>query len=492
MTNTEERRPEQDSKVGREDELFFPNDIIIKEIWVFSGPLRKVEVKRLLVGLNIFEDLYSNVITGSLTLVDTIDLIGKFPFVGLEQIKIVFKTPGFPNRPETSLFFDVYNVSERNVGMSGAVTDTTQSYTLQFVSPAYFRNQHNRVMKAYSNEPISTMVQKIAGNILKEDVFAEPSTGFRTFVIPRWTPFRAINWLAARARPETAPHAANYFFFETVDGFQFRSIHDMAKQPPVVRFAYNIANQRPLNGQRDRANYPGSERLLKPEVQMIRSYSILQSGSTMEHIEQGMYASTLITHDIVKKGFDVKRFRYTDNFDLPEMQHTEGQAPHVSTFPGDAKHGTQFNSSVKFYAKHSNSYDGVPDNDESEKWLLERMSQLRQLEAQRVKIRVPGLNFLRVGQMVILDVPAPEPVRNQESLDDSDSRISGNYLVTSIHHIILTDNHEMVVELSKESLLPAEDAGIVEIADAVSSILGTDGVMDDITTGMDIPTLGFA
>ncbi|GAG08716.1 unnamed protein product, partial [marine sediment metagenome] len=267
------------------------------EIWVFSGPLRKVEVKRLLVGLNIFEDLYSNVITGSLTLVDTVNLIGHFPFVGLEQIKIVFKTPGFPNRPETELFFDVYKVSERNVGMAGATTDTTQTYTLQFVSPAYFLNQQNRIMKAFSNEPISTMVQKIAGNTLKEDVFAELTTGYRTFVIPRWTPFRAINWLAARARPQTAPHAANYFFFETVDGFQFRSVHDMAKQNPVIRFVYSIANQRASTARKNRANSPGAERLLKPEIQMIRSYSVLQSGSTMEHIEQGMYASTLNTHD---------------------------------------------------------------------------------------------------------------------------------------------------------------------------------------------------
>jgi len=458
------------TQAGRSEELYHPNDIRIESIIIRNG-VREVDVTGMMIQFNLFEDLYSNVLTANLTLVDSVNLIGVVPFVGLEQVEIVFKTPGFLSEDATELVLNVYQISDRNTGSAVVGTDATQTYTMQLISPAYFRSQQNRVRKAYVNEPISQMVSKIVGNFLGEDVEFEETAGQQSYVIPSWTPFRAVNWLASRARPAANPQAANYLFFETAGGFQFRSIDSIVQDPPVIRLTYAPANTRLTS---DSGSI--SHRQIMPEMQMIRSYTILPSGSTMERIDQGMFASKLITHDLVTKEFATETYSYTDAFDgqnhiedtiYGDNNDTTPSDP--KPFAGSAKHGRKYDSSVKIRPKHREMFDGVQDYDESEKWLLQRMSQMRQVEAQRVKVEVPGLNFLSVGQLVILEVPRPENTKGLPHPSDLDPEVSGNYIITNIHHIIELDDHKMIMELSKESLPASSTADEADILDAVSS-----------------------
>lgn len=468
---------------GRMEELYHPGDVRIEQVILRSG-VREVDVQRIMVSFNIFEDIYSNVLSGSLTLIDSINLIGAFPIAGLETVEIVFKTPGFPGAPATELNMRVYQISDRNTGSSGDLTDTTQSYTLQLVSHAYFRNQESRVRKAYTKMPISEMAERITNNILDEELFIEDTSGIQSFVIPSWKPFKALNWLASRARPAENPDAANYLFFETADGFQFRSLNELSQRTPALRLVYDPANFRLPS-----SSLSGRPRLILPEMQLIRSYSILQSGSTMERVDQGMYASKLITHDIVTKTFKTEVFDYLSNF--AKLQHVEDQlvdsegnvtTQNAKAFPGHAEHGSNPDALVRFYPKHSQIFDGIQDYDESQKWLLQRNSQLRQFESLRIRVEAPGINWLRAGQIVILDVPRPENVKGNVHPDDRDPEVSGNYIVSNIHHIVSTDSHEMVLELSKGSLPFGSNQGLADILD----ISATSEIINKRPTGTEI------
>ena len=452
------------------DEIFYPNDVRLDRVIIKNGVF-EIDISALVVQINIFEDVYSNTLSGSITLADSINLIGTFPFVGLEQIQIGFKTPGFSKRDKTELLFDVYQIADRNTGSSAEGSDVTQVYSLHLISPAFARNQKSRVLKAFSHMSIDEMVGRIINNFLSEDVETEFTSGTQSYVIPGWTPFRAVNWLAARARPEKNPAAANYLFYETCAGYQFRSIDSLVQQKPVARFVYDPANTRLTKTSGDAA-----ERLILPELQLMRSYTIMQSGSMMERIDRGMYASKLITHDIVTKQFSTSTFNYVEDF--PKQNHIEDfiagqnldQSPQDSKpFPGGQRHGQNHDSVIKFHPKHTALYDGVPDYDESEKWLLQRMSHMRQIESMRVKIEIPGLNFLSAGETVVLEVPRPENVDGREHPDDRDPEVSGNYLITNIHHILSFTDHHMVVELSKESLPASSNQDRADIANAVSS-----------------------
>ncbi len=485
------------SQKHRTEENFFPNDVRMSKIIISNG-LVEVDVSAMLVRINIFEDLYSNTVTGSITLVDSVNLIGAFPFVGLEQIEITFKTPGFGRRKASELFFDVYKIADRNTGTAAEGTDVTQVYTMHFVSRAFLRNQKSRVRKAYFNKPIDQMIEEITFDLLGEEVRPEPTAGEQSYVIPGWTPFRAINWLSVRARPFKNPQAANFLFFETIgDSFQFRSIDSMVQQKPIIRFVYDPANVRFAKNSGPRTG----RRLLLPELQLIRSYTIIQSGSMMDRIDQGMYASKLITHDIVTKQFKTNTFSYIDNFE--QLNHIEDQLADdklsvvqqdARPFAGGARHGRDSDAVVKFHPKHTQLYDGVQDYDESEKWLLQRTSQMKQIESQRIKIEVPGLNFLAVGQTVVLEVPRPENTAGREQPSDRDPEISGNYLITNIHHILGFDDHKMVMELSKESMPASSRQGKADIANLLAGHAGETGGTEILTQPLpfEIPPTAFA
>lgn len=465
--------PNQPVTKLRDDDIYHPNDIRLKEVVLKVGN-DKIDVKRLLVQINLFEDLYSNALTGSVTFADAINLIGNAPLVGQEELILTYRTPGFSGYKEVSLEFDIYQISERNTGSTADLTDTTQTYTLHFVSKSYYKNLQNKVRQAFRNQRIDEMVTTI-GKQIGVDIKVEPTSGSHSFVIPGWTPFYTINWLANRARPEGNPYAANFFFFETIDGFRFVSVNSLVQNPVQVIYHYDPANFR--KGIASQASVAaGSSRLIIPELWGARSYAVMKSGDTLERIEQGMYASKLITHDLVKKQFRNFDFRYKEDF--RRLQHTEDAvtddkgirtAQFPRPFSGSSRHSDKTESVVMFYPKHTEIFDGMKDYDESQKWVQQRTSQLRQLEQLRIRLELPGDSARRVGDVVVLDVPRPESPKGYDYPEDRDPNVSGSYLITSIHHVIELDNHRMVVELSKESLSPKSKASLTDLLDLASS-----------------------
>lgn len=465
------------SQPNHNDDIYYPNDIRIHDITIIAGG-EEWDVQRLLVQINLFEDLYSNVLSGSITLVDAVNLICNAPFAGHEKLILSFQTPGYPSSDRVNLEFDIYKISDRNTGSAGDLTDTAQTYTLHFVSSAYYANKQSRVRQAFTNLPISDMVKTI-GEQIGIKIAAEPTTGVQSFIMPGWHPFYAINWLANRARPATNPHAANYFFFETLDGFNFMSLNHMITRRPNTKYVYDVSNIRQLPNTAASAAKSGADRQIVPEVRVMRSYQVMESGTTLDRVDSGMYASKLITHDLVRKKFATHDFSYFPNFS--KLAHIEDavwdtQGKRIEqdarAFAGYSKHGDKIESAVRFYPKHSFMRDGDADHDESQKWLLQRLSQLKAIEQLRLRAELPGDSNLRVGDVVIVEVPRPEFIKGNPYPENRDPNISGNYLVTNIHHIIEIDNHRMILELSKESLPPTSNESVIDKQDSATGIFG--------------------
>ncbi len=463
------------SQPNHNDDIYYPGDIRIHDVRIVAGG-EEWDVYRLIVQINLFEDLYSNVLTGSITLVDAVNLIGNAPFVGQEKLLLTFETPGFPSASEVNLEFDIYKVSDRNAGNAGDLTDTAQTYTLHFVSTAYFKNKQTRVRQAFTNMRISDMVKTIGAQIGIK-IAAEPTGGVQSFIMPGWHPFYAINWLTNRARPDTNPYAANYVFFETLSGFNFLSLNHMVTRRADIKYIYDIANQRILP--ETSATKSGNDRQIIPEIRMMRSYQVIESGTTLDRVDSGMYASKLITHDLVRKKFCTHDFSYFPNF--KQIAHIEDAISDdagkrieqdAKPFAGYSKHGDKIEAAVRFYPKHSFMRDGDADHDESQKWLLQRMSQMKAIEQLRLRVELPGDSNRRVGDVVIVEVPRAEFIKGNPYPDDRDPNLSGNYLITNIHHIIAIDNHRMVMELSKESLPPMSNESVIDKQDSATGIFG--------------------
>ena len=84
----------------------------------------------------------------------------------------------------------------------------------------------------------------------------------------------------------------------------------------------------------------------------------------------------------------------------------------------------------------------------------DRVSRLKQAEANKVTIRVKGRTDYTVGMKINLTVYTPKPTRETDTPDDTiDKMHSGNYLISAINHVIDKENHECFMEIIKDSLI---------------------------------------
>jgi hypothetical protein len=75
--------------------------------------------------------------------------------------------------------------------------------------------------------------------VKKEKIRIEKTNGINDFIVPRFKPFEAISWLSTYARPKGGGEiGADMLFFETKDGFNFRSLQSMFKDNIYTTYKY--------------------------------------------------------------------------------------------------------------------------------------------------------------------------------------------------------------------------------------------------------------
>ena len=148
--------------------------------------------------LNIYEDIFSNHMTGHITLQDAFNIPYKLPIVGEETIDCAIRLEG----DDGKFIIDppllhVHELSDRFLQ-----TNQSQRFSLDLVSEQYMSNQHARVSKSYSSGvwTADEIVSDIWSNYLDDghgDLFVE-NTKPIDCIIPNWRPHDAFNWLCGR------------------------------------------------------------------------------------------------------------------------------------------------------------------------------------------------------------------------------------------------------------------------------------------------------
>ena len=214
-------------------ELSAPGDVDIEDLYIISAEGTHVFVLDYLVEFNIYEDIFSNFLTGDIVISDSANLIGSLPIQGKEYIVIKFTTPGMQDT--VSKTFRIYSVTDRLVTNDR----TTQLYTLNFcsqecltdsVTPLYypFEGSIDTVVDKIFNEYISnkrTFTVSPSGSLSeskeKTQIKILTKTDNRVkFISPGWTPFKCINWLSSKAIPLNG-ESCNFLFWESNKNFYF-------------------------------------------------------------------------------------------------------------------------------------------------------------------------------------------------------------------------------------------------------------------------------
>ena len=104
-------------------------------------------------------------------------------------------------------------------------------YMFEFVSKEYLMNESKRVSKRYDGK-ISDSAEKILKNVLetKKELDIETSENNFNFIGTLKKPLWTLMWLAKKAIPQkqnAKGNTAGYLFFETYDGYTFKSIDSL-------------------------------------------------------------------------------------------------------------------------------------------------------------------------------------------------------------------------------------------------------------------------
>ena len=373
-------------------------------------------------------------ISGEIIINDRINIFNEMALVGDEVVELKFQTP---QKKGIDFVGKVYNVS-----LSRPNKDTKLIH-LKFCSAEKVVADQLKINRAYRQVPYSDIAKDIfvpLNVIDKKKIYAEPTKNMGNLIINNKSPISVMNDLTKVSR-STQYLGANYVFFEQSDGiFQFTSIEnlvDPTKVSPSIGYTVDV---------------PSGEKNNLRNLIALKQYKVIALPNIISNIQNGVYASTLVSNDLMKRKVTYNTFNYDETYsDFKSVNFNEvsgyGQAKTSLT---NNKNYSQRNSGhIKFVPKHYGSFETEKNyNDEREESELIRNSQLRQINAIRMQIVVSGDSQRRVGEVIELKIPTTEDTGGR-----FDEILSGRYLVSKVKHVISSEvnGYNTSMEVVKDS-----------------------------------------
>tara|TARA_R110001583_G_scaffold77268_4_gene210454 strand:+ start:5044 stop:6474 length:1431 start_codon:yes stop_codon:yes gene_type:complete len=406
----------------------------------------------------LFEDIFNVNVSGTLLVTDSQNFLETGPIIGQEIMRIKLSTPGFDGETvSVTKFFRIYKISERVIDDNGKV----QQYKLHFITEDAFVNLKSKCNYSLTNMPIDFMIYDIwskhfngslnystqGGDNLKQ--LGPPTEGNYTFVLPTKTPFGCIKWLTHRARSSYNSADCSYVFYQDFDGYKLDTLMNLIKKPIAMDgfYEYKIKN---VTAETARTTKQLS---VIPEKVHFES-----EDDKLLETRGGMYASAIYTYDILTKQYTSNWHNYFEHFkELTKDTSAEKMFPVLSE--SGLKPEEDIATLIHYHPSSTGnigivSLDDVNesgfnfDNDNYKDWVLKRTSLEYQFRSNKIILsHVAGNSNRRIGDTVMLEYPAPRPIREDEEYNDK--YISGKYLVTSVRHLVTRQDYVMNLELSR-------------------------------------------
>jgi len=422
-------------------ELRLAGDINIEAIVVVSlSNGTTFDIKNQVLTVQIFEDMFSPFITGSVIVKDALDLVSKLPFVGQEYIDLKLYTPTYDQSlGDDGIIqgrFYIYKLTEREYYAEKGV-----GYQLHFISAEAVTDLNITPSRAFSGK-----VSDITKLIVKDKMYLNTDKLFTVEDTKNSTKFISNFWPLTKSLKYCCEHAINpfgsctYLFFENRQGFNFVSLDYLNDQDPIQTFRNGTT-------QDDIKSSGGSTRVIARDFQKVLELSVPHSFDYIDRVRHGTYSSKLTGHDLTTKRYTVVFYDYLKKFG-------EGKETRLNKFPITtdevAARVTAIGLVKETEVQKFTGFGEVSDI----KIVQDRISRMKQAESFKIHIKVKGRTDYTVGKKVYVDVNVPSPTASSDVQDDiTDKMFSGNYLIAAINHVIDREKHECFMELIKDTLV---------------------------------------
>ena len=254
---------------------------------------KTIDLRGGVVSFSYFENVFSPMITAQVLITvtgnvitdedgDVVSIYNGLPLRGGEKVSIKI-----PSNSENNIDLEfteelgneLYVASITNV----LVEAEKEIFTLNLVSREAITNETSRVGKKFpSSEPISDSVKEIIKKYLlsEKEVDVDETQNPYGFIGNLKKPFTIITWLSSKSVPGNVSGksaTAGYFFFETKEGYHYRSIDSLISQDPyAIEYTYS----------------PGVIDSNDPDKDFkILEYSTTYNQNLIQNLERGAYCS---------------------------------------------------------------------------------------------------------------------------------------------------------------------------------------------------------
>ena len=415
------------------------------------GVVADIDTK--VISFQIYENLFSQSLIASMTIIDNTNMVMKLPIIGQEFVILKVENPGIGEIDFTNNVFAVTNVKTRQ-----DVSNDTQIYDISLVSTESLKNSRTRISKSY-NGSVSEIVTSILRdeNLIdtNKDIYVDNTSGSRKFVAPNIRPFRFIRNLTREATSEEFESSPHYFFYENCKGFQFRCLDGLYKR--AVNGVFVADNESIINGEN---KSPSGD--IEKDYRRILQFSVSRTNDTLLTTMGGMLGSNLIKYNIFHKNYQTYDFDYFTNFkrfgridkspiynntSIDVRRNNLGSFPdskiHLHPTSNDGLNDTQFYNSDTGYQHKDNSI---------EQWLQSARSKALELNGgMNVQLKVHGYSEIAVGDMVNLELPITGTDHDGEQID---TIYKGDFLVTQLKHDFdqAERQHRILMSVVKDSI----------------------------------------
>jgi hypothetical protein len=416
---------------------------------------RSIDITTGVISIDYYEDLFSPTITAKVKVVNTGNTI--VPEGGSEAQSIY---NGLPLRGGERVSMKIAGNSEKNPGLdfskkvedyfyvssiTDVISETNQeSFTLHLVSREAITNETVRVGAKYPTSlKISDSVEKILKDTLKTSKIGaiDKTSNKYGFIGNLRKPFTVLIWLAAKAVPESSGSAtAGFLFYQTKDGFQFRSIDELIKQPAKQTYIYSQAT----------VSYDENNNKVDNDLKIL-NYMTVKNQNLVEKLKLGTYGSHRMFFNPLDFSFSKpeeglfklenyagKTKNLGSQIKLPPL--SEGSDKTLGDVP------TRIITAVYDVGTLEKDVSTSINSDQSE-YQSQSLMRYNILFSQTLTMVIPSNTNLRAGD--IIDCRFPKITQSQTT--ENDTETSGLYMIKELCHHFDSDSSYTSLKLIRDT-----------------------------------------
>lgn len=417
---------------------------IYRKVSVVTKDGFRADIRLACVSIDFFQDIMSPALTAKIVIANTMTNIED------DQGATVSLYEGLKLRGGEAVEIEIEANSEENLPIEfknpalyvSGVSEMSrkslkQFFTINLYTKEAYDNETKFLEKAYPKESrVSDHVNTIVSESFPTSTLNKVDTTSNTygFLGNQLKPFYALIRLASKAVPEGAGSGGNsatagFFFYQSMSGFNFRSIDKMMGESPKAQYTYTEVSSSEETGDFEATPELPSNRF------KIEKFHVTKNQNLLKNLSQGVYSSA-------KKFFNPVDFTVT-----PPQEFFSGD----QYIKGVSNLGQAFNPQDISLAGESLSFTNVPTRILSEvydigtvekevnqeptqnpdEFLAQRKMRYNTLFTQDVYIQVSVNTNLEAGDIIKCLFPKTQECPSDDVDQD---QLSGLYMIKEIRH----------------------------------------------------------